>query len=122
MDVFEEAREKGTIRAHGCSCHSIEALRTATKSPWVQVHLVRINPVGALMDSDPQTIVSVMREMKAAGKGIVGMKILGQGAMRNRQDEALKFALGLGLLDAFTIGAENRAEQEDLIQRIGMAA
>src|SRR6266481_2681111 len=37
MDVFEEARQKGTIRAHGCSCHSIEALRTATKSPWVQV-------------------------------------------------------------------------------------
>src|ERR1700740_950748 len=122
MDVMEEAREKGTIRTHGCSCHSIEALRTATQSPWVQVHLVRINPVGALMDSDPQTVVSVMREMKAAGKGIVGMKILGQGAMRNRQNEALKFALGLGLLDAFTIGAENRAEQEDLIQRIGAAA
>ena len=122
MDVFEEARQKGTIRAHGCSCHSIEALRTAMKSPWVHVHLVRINPIGSFMDSDPQTVVSVMREMKAAGKGIVGMKILGQGDMRNRQDEALKFALGLGLLDAFTIGAESRAEQEDLIRRIGMAA
>jgi len=57
--------------------------------------------VGSFMDSDPQTVVSVMREMKAAGKGIVGMKILGQGTMRDRQDEALKFALGLGLLDAF---------------------
>jgi predicted aldo/keto reductase-like oxidoreductase len=122
MDVMEEARQKGTIRAHGCSCHSIEALRTATKSPWVQVHLVRINPIGAFMDSDPQTVVGVMREMKAAGKGIVGMKILGQGSMRDRQDEALKFALGLGLLDAFTIGAESRAEQEDLVQRIGIAA
>jgi 1-deoxyxylulose-5-phosphate synthase len=122
MDVMEEARQKGTIRAHGCSCHSIEALRTATKSPWVQVHLVRINPVGSFMDSDPQTVIGVMREMKAAGKGIVGMKILGQGSMRDRQDEALKFALGLGLLDAFTIGAENRTEQEDLIRRIGVAA
>src|ERR1700730_1823764 len=122
MDVMEEARQKGVIRAHGSSCHSIEALRTATKSPWVQVHLVRINPIGSFMDSDPQTVVSVMREMKAAGKGIVGMKILGQGSMRDRQDEALKFALGLGLLDAFTIGAESQAEQEDLIRRIGMAA
>jgi len=122
MDVMEEARQKGTIRAHGCSCHSIEALRTATKSPWVQVHLVRINPIGAFMDSDPQTVVSVMHEMKAAGKGIVGMKILGQGSMRDRQDEALKFALGLGLLDAFTIGAESREEQEDLVRRIGIAA
>src|SRR6266403_585582 len=122
MDVLSEAKEKGVIRAHGCSCHSIEALRAATKSPWVQVHLVRINPVGAMMDSDPQTVVGVIKEMKAAGKGIVGMKILGQGQMRDRQDEALKFALGLGLLDAFTIGAENREEQEDLIRRIGMAA
>lgn len=122
MDVFSEAKEKGIIRAHGCSCHSIEALRLASKSPWVQVHLVRINPVGSMMDSDPDTVVSVIREMRANGHGIVGMKILGQGSMRNRQDEALKFALGLGLLDAFTIGAENKAEQEDLIQRIAAAA
>jgi aryl-alcohol dehydrogenase-like predicted oxidoreductase len=122
MDVFSEAKQKGIIRAHGCSCHSIEALRAATKSPWVEVHLVRINPIGSFMDADPQTVVSVMREMRATGKGIVGMKILGQGDLRNRQDEALKFALGLDLLDAFTIGAESKAEQEDLIGRIAAAA
>src|SRR5580704_9545372 len=86
MDVLSEAKQKGIIRAHGCSCHSVEALRAATKSSWVEVHLVRINPVGAYMDSDPQTVVSVMREMRAAGKGIIGMKILGQGELRNRQD------------------------------------
>src|SRR5438105_5568931 len=71
MDWLSEAQQKGIIRAHGCSCHSIEALRAATKSPWVEVHLVRINPVGAFMDSDPNTVVSVMREMRAAGKGII---------------------------------------------------
>ncbi len=122
MDVLSEAKEKGIIRAHGCSCHSIGALRAAAKSPWVEIDLVRINPIGAYMDADPETVVSVMREMRAAGKGIVGMKILGQGQMRARQDEALKFALSLGLLDAFTIGAESKAEQEDLIRRIGAAA
>src|SRR5437016_9384045 len=121
MDVLSEAKEKGIIRAHGCSCHSIDALRAATKSPWVEVHLVRINPVGAFMDSDPNTVVSVMREMRAAGKGIIGMKILGQGELRHRQDEALNFALGLNLLDAFTIGAESQSEQEDLIRRIAAA-
>jgi 1-deoxyxylulose-5-phosphate synthase len=122
MDVLSEAKEKGIIRAHGCSCHSIEALRVAAKSPWVEVHLVRINPVGAYMDSDPDTVVRVMREMRAAGKGIVGMKILGQGDLRNRQDEALKYALSLNLLDAFTIGAESISEQQDLIRRIAAAA
>jgi hypothetical protein len=59
--------------------------------------------------------------MKASGKAVVGMKILGAGDMRNRQDEALKYALSLGVLDAFTIGAENRNEQEDLIRRIAAA-
>ena len=122
MDVLSEAKEKGIIRAHGCSCHSIKALRAAAKSPWVEVDLVRINPIGSHMDADPATVVSVLHEMKAAGKGIVGMKILGQGDMRNRQDEAIRYALSLGLLDAFTIGAESKSEQEDLIRRIGAAA
>jgi aryl-alcohol dehydrogenase-like predicted oxidoreductase len=122
MDVFSEAKEKGIIRAHGCSCHSIEALRAAAKSPWVEVDLARINPIGSHMDADPDTVVSVLREMKAAGKGIIGMKILGQGDMRSRPDEALKYALSLGVLDAFTIGAESKAEQEDLIRRIAAAA
>src|SRR6266705_2100655 len=121
MDMLSEAKEKGIIRAHGCSCHSIEALRAATKSPWAEVHLVRINPIGAYMDSNPDTVVSVMREMRAAGEGIIGMKILGQGELRHRQDEALNFALGLNLLDSFTIGAESQSEQEDLIRRIAAA-
>src|SRR5271154_1432745 len=114
MDVLSEAKEKGIIRAHGCSCHTIEALRAAAKSSWVEVDLARINPIGSHMDADPETVVGVLREMRAAGKGIVGMKILGQGDLRNRQDEALKYALGLGVLDAFTIGAENINEQADL--------
>jgi 1-deoxyxylulose-5-phosphate synthase len=118
MDVLEEAKQKGVIRAHGCSCHTIDALRAAAKSPWVDVDLVRINPVGASMDADPETVVSVLREMRSAGKGIIGMKILGAGVLRERQDEALRFALGLGVLDAFTIGAESIAEQKDLIRRI----
>jgi aryl-alcohol dehydrogenase-like predicted oxidoreductase len=121
MDVLEEAKQKGILRAHGCSCHSIDALRAAAKSSWVEVDLVRINPVGAYMDASPDTVVSVLRAMRAAGKGIIGMKILGQGELRNRQDEAIRYALSLGLLDAFTIGAESKGEQEDLIRRIAAA-
>jgi aryl-alcohol dehydrogenase-like predicted oxidoreductase len=121
MDVLEEAKQKGIIRTHGCSCHSLEALRAAAASSWVEVDLVRINPIGSHMDADPETVVGVLRQMKAAGKGIVGMKILGEGDLRTRQDEALKYALSLGVLDAFTIGAESKAEQEDLIRRIAAA-
>jgi aryl-alcohol dehydrogenase-like predicted oxidoreductase len=117
MDVFEEAKQKRIIRAHGCSCHSIEALRAAAKSPWVEVDFARINPIGSHMDADPETVVEVLRSMKAAG----GMKILGQGDLAHRQDEAIKYALSLGILDAFTIGAESKSEQEDLMRRIAAA-
>src|SRR5580658_2018521 len=121
MDVLSEAKEKGIIRAHGCSCHSIEALRAAAKSPWVEVDLARINPIGSHMDSSPQEVASVLREMKAAGKGIIGMKILGQGELRGRVDDAIRYALSLGVLDAVTGGAENKAEQEDLMRRVAAA-
>ena len=121
MDVFEEAKQKGIIRAHGCSCHSIEALRAAAASPWVEVDFARINPIGSHMDADPETVVGVLRSMKAAGKAVVGMKILGQGDLAQRQDEAIKYALSLGILDAFTIGAESKQEQQDLVHRIAAA-
>jgi 1-deoxyxylulose-5-phosphate synthase len=121
MDVLSEAKQKGIIRAHGCSCHSIEALRAAAASPWVEVDLARINPIQSNMDADPSTVLGVLKQMKASGKAVVGMKILGAGDMRNRQGEALRYALSLGVLDAFTIGAENRNEQEDLIRRIAAA-
>jgi len=121
MDVLSEAKQKGTIRAHGCSCHSIEALRTAAASPWVEVDLARINPAGAYMDGNPETVLPVLKQMKASGKAVVGMKILGAGQLRDKQDDCLKFALGLGVLDAFTIGAESKTEPEDLIRRIAAA-
>jgi len=121
MDVLSEAKEKGTIRAVGCSCHSLGALQAAAKSPWVEVDLARVNPIGSHMDASPEEVVGVLREMKAAGKGVIGMKILGQGDLRERVNDAVRYALSLGVLDAFTIGAESKSEQEDLIRKIAAA-
>jgi predicted aldo/keto reductase-like oxidoreductase len=122
MDVLSEAREKGIVRTHGCSCHSLDALRTAAKNPWVKVELARINPAGVLMDSDPDTIVAALREAKAAGKGVIGMKILGEGRLRDRVDEALRYAVSLDCVDCFTIGPANRDELSDLVKRIPATA
>ncbi len=73
------------------------------------------------MDASPEEVVTVLREMKSQGKGIIGMKILGQGDLRNRADDAIRYALSLGVLDAFTIGAESKKEQQDLITKIAAA-
>jgi aryl-alcohol dehydrogenase-like predicted oxidoreductase len=122
MAVLSEAKEKKLVRAHGLSCHSIGALRTAAATAWVDVDLARLNPAGAYTDSDPQTVISVLKEMKAAGKGIIGMKILGQGKLRDTVDTALQYALAQDVLDCFTIGCESPQEFQDLLTRIPAAS
>jgi aryl-alcohol dehydrogenase-like predicted oxidoreductase len=122
MAVLSEAKEKGIIRAHGTSCHTLAALKTAAATDWVELDLARLNPIGAHMDADPKTVAGVLREMKAKGKGILGMKILAQGDLRNKVDEALQYALAQDVLDGFTIGAENRAELTGLIGKIPAAS
>jgi 1-deoxyxylulose-5-phosphate synthase len=122
MDVLSEAKARGIIAAHGTSCHTLEALRAAAASDWVEVDLARLNPAGIAMDADPATVISVLRTMKQRGKGVIGMKILGAGGLRSRIDEALQYALAQDVLDCFTIGAESRAEFQDLLARIPPAS
>jgi 1-deoxyxylulose-5-phosphate synthase len=122
MAVISEAREKGVVRTHGTSCHTLEALKTSARTPWVQVDLARINPAQITMDAPPQTVIGVLREMKAAGKGVIGMKILGAGKLRNKVDESLQYALSLDCVDCFTIGSESRAEMLDLVKKIPAAS
>ncbi len=122
MAVISGAREKGIVKTHGTSCHTLEALRAAAASPWVQVDLARINPAKIAMDSDPATVLGVLRQMKQSGKGVIGMKILGAGGLRNRVDEALQFALAQDAVDCFTIGSESRTDFENLTKRIPAAS
>jgi 1-deoxyxylulose-5-phosphate synthase len=118
MEVLSRAKEKGIIRAHGVSCHSLPALKLAALSPWVDVDLARINPAGVHMDANPATVLAVLREMKAAGKGIIGMKIFGQGDLSDQADAAVGHAAKLDLLDAFTIGFSSTAELNEVARKL----
>lgn len=122
MDYINEAQAKGIVKTKGVSCHTIEALKTAAAEPWVEVDLARINPAGVAMDADPQTVLSVLRDMKAKGKGIIGMKILGAGKLRDKADESLQWVMAQNVVDCFTIGSESRANFEDLTRKIPAAS
>ena len=54
MDAMQEAKDKKIILSHGVSCHSLPALKRAVELDWVDVHLVRVNPQGVMMDT-PRT-------------------------------------------------------------------
>ncbi len=94
MEYLMKAKEERIIRAHGTSCHGMDPLRTSAKEPFVEVDLARINPEGLIMDNEqkPDEVASVLEEMHAAGKGIVGMKILGEGQINTpeRKDASLR--------------------------------
>jgi aryl-alcohol dehydrogenase-like predicted oxidoreductase len=122
MDYISELQSKGIVRTKGVSCHTMAALRAAAASPWVEVDLARFNPAGVEMDASPAEVLPVLKQMKAAGKGIIGMKIFGAGALRRRADECLQYVLAHDVIDCFTIGHESIAELNDTIRRIPAAS
>ncbi len=119
MEVLSQAREDGVIRAHGVSCHSMDALKEAASSDWVQIDLARINPHGARMDGPVPEVEAVLKDMKSKGKSVMGMKILGDGNLVNKMDECIQFALTRDYMDSFTIGFENIDQLKEIIKKIG---
>jgi aryl-alcohol dehydrogenase-like predicted oxidoreductase len=121
MDLLAELKSKGVIRAHGVSCHSLAALEAAATEPWVDSVHARINPYGMSMDDKPEKVVPVLKKIHGAGKGVVGMKIIGEGRLRNddeKRNESAKFVLGLGCVDVLNIGFEKTEEIDDFATRV----
>ena len=120
MDDLSRLKAKGVIRAHGVSCHSVAALEAAAAEPWVDSVHTRINPYGMSMEDKPEIVVPVLKKLHAAGKG-VGMKIIGEGRLRNdpeKRDESARFVLGLGCVDVLNIGFEKTEEIDDFAARV----
>lgn len=121
MDILSRYKEKGVIRALGVSCHSIPALEAAAAEPWVDSVHTRINPHGMSMDGDPERVVPAIKKIHAAGKGVVGMKIVGAGRLRFNEkgrQESVRFALGLGCVHILNVGFESVEEIENLVAHI----
>ncbi|MGE3819787.1 MAG: aldo/keto reductase [Isosphaeraceae bacterium] len=118
MEYLAKAKAEGIIRAHGTSCHGMDPLRTAAANPFVEVDLARINPEGLIMDDKkPDEVASVLEEMHNAGKGVIGMKIFGEGRIKDpeRRYESIRYVLGLGTVNAFIIGFESVEQIDDAL-------
>ena len=121
MDILDELKHKGIIRAHGVSCHSLPALQAAADEPWVDSVNVRINAYGKNMDGPVEKVEPVVRKLRKAGKGVVGMKLIGEGAFRNsdeKRDNSVRYVLGLGCVDAMVVGFEKIEEVDDFAARV----
>jgi aryl-alcohol dehydrogenase-like predicted oxidoreductase len=121
MDVFEEAKRAGKIRAQGVTCHSLTALQAAAASDWVQINQVRWNPRGAHMDADVQTLGELFRKMRARGQGMIGMKVVGQGdivgGLKSLTPETcFRFQIASSAVDAFVVGVEKVDQIDEMLR------
>jgi len=119
-DELSEAKQKGMIRTHGVSCHSLPALKAAAASDWVEVLLSRINPAGSHMDDKPEVVMPVLKQAHDSGKGVIGMKIFGEGDLvsEERREASLQYVWGSGNVDAMTIGMISGEQMNDNIRRV----
>ncbi len=122
MDILETLKAKNIIRAHGVSVHSLDAMRAAAASQWVDVIHCRINPFGVSMDSsDPGEVVPVLEQLHKSGKGIIGMKLIGNGSYRDDSEkinQTIRYVLGLGVVDVLIVGFEFPEQIDNFVSRI----
>lgn len=121
-DDLSELKQRGLVRAVGCSCHTLAALKTAAAHPWVDVILARINPEHRRMDPKATTdeVAATLKRARQAGKGVIGMKIYGCGdlATPERRTASLRYVLDNNLVDAMTIGFTAPEQIDDTMNAI----
>ena len=120
MEGLTRAKEEGIIKAVGISAHNLEALQEAVESPWVDVILARINPFQSHMDGTPDTIRELLGEARRKGKGVIGMKIFGEGSRvkDEEREQSLRYALTESNIHCMTIGYESITQMNDAIARV----
>lgn len=121
-DELAAAKEKEIVRAHGVSCHGFAPLQQVAASDWVDSDLARINPTGSHMDDEknPENVAAELQKIHTAGKGVIGMKIFGEGDYKTHEERenSLRYVLGLDCVDAFVIGFEKPDQIDDTIATI----
>ncbi|MBO7683630.1 MAG: aldo/keto reductase [Kiritimatiellae bacterium] len=120
MEGLEHLKKAGKIRAHGCSFHGATSLPLAPEIGWLDVAHVQINPFGRSMGLPPDRTLEIVRKMRDAGKGVIGMKVLGVGSLakEGKMDESIAWVLKNNAADVLNIGILRLEEIDDLARRI----
>lgn len=132
QDAILEAQSRQTIRTHGASVHGLPALRRVPSDKWLEVSMIRMNHKGTKMDNptndwnepgDVDEVVKHVQEARAAGQGIISMKLVGAGAFTDRSDrqKAMRYAFKHAGVDTVTVGYKSMAEIDEAIDNLNLA-
>ena len=121
MTALDKLKQKGMIRSHGLSCHSLAALTTAVNEPWADTIHVRLNAYGPKMDDTVEKVEPVVKQLHQKGKGVIAMKIIGEGEFSNsdeQRDNSFRYVLQSGAVDVLDIGMDKTSDITDSENRI----
>jgi 1-deoxyxylulose-5-phosphate synthase len=132
QDAVLEAQDRKTVLTHGASVHGLPALRRVPATKWLDIAMIRMNHKGTKMDNETDNwdeagnvpeVVRHTQEARAAGMGIISMKLIGEGAFTNRSDrqQAMRFAFRNAGVDSVTVGYKNTAEIDEAIENVNLA-
>jgi 1-deoxyxylulose-5-phosphate synthase len=76
---------------------------------------------GTIHDVNP--VVAELKSLRAKNRGVIGMKIYGNGEFLDPEDreKSIRFAMSRPELDAVVIGFKSPAEIDEAIQRMNRA-
>lgn len=132
QDVILENEHRQNVRTHGASVHGLPALRQIPGDQWLQIGMIRMNHKGAHMDAEdyhahvPGNVTEVVQhvhEARNAGKGVISMKLVGEGSFTTREDRqaSMRFAFRNAAVDCVTVGYKSRAEIDEAIENVNLA-
>jgi aryl-alcohol dehydrogenase-like predicted oxidoreductase len=131
QDGILEAQQKKIIVSRGASVHGLPALRQVPQNQWLQVAMIRMNHKGTKMDSEGNyweatgnvpEVVTHMKQARAAGMGIISMKLIGEGVFnQDDRQKAMRFAFRNAGVDSVTVGYKSPAEVDEAIDNLNAA-
>ena len=132
QDAILEAQSRKTILARGASVHGLPALRQVPGCEWLQVAMIRMNHEGVHMDNetdswnapgDVKEVVARVHETRAAGMGVISMKLAGEGTFVDRSDrqKSMRFAFRHAGIDCATVGYKSTTEIDEAIDNMNQA-
>ena len=119
IEYFLKMRQEGKIKALGISTHYVAGVKAAIKYPEIEiVHpITNMNGLG-IQDGSREDMEIALRQFKAKGGGILGMKPLGGGNLLNNVDACFDYILAQDYIDAIAFGMQSFAEIDYNIKRV----
>jgi predicted aldo/keto reductase-like oxidoreductase len=128
-DLFDELKAEGIVKAVGVSMHGLLPFNATVDTDWGDIRLIRINHNGAHMDGltgdwqepgDVPKVVAGVEKMHAAGKGIIGMKLIGNGDFTDPdvRKKSIDFVMGVKAVDSVIIGLKSTQEVDEAIENM----